>query len=67
MFRYTQFLLTLSAISCLPALAHDGSAAQHLLLGLDAGIITGTVIGFVAGAMSTVLFLKNKKESHRRK
>lgn len=51
-------ILLLFVVSCLPAVAHEGNAGEHLILGLDTGLVVGIVIGFSAGVGSTILYLR---------
>lgn len=53
-----QILMTLFFVSCLPVLAHDGTTGEHLILGLDTGLVVGLAIGFAAGVGSTIVYLK---------
>ena len=56
------FAVTLMiCVVLLPAFAHEGSSGQHLMLGLDAGFILGTAIGFGAGVFGTIAWMKRSK------
>ncbi|MBX9695719.1 MAG: hypothetical protein K2Z81_25265 [Cyanobacteria bacterium] len=48
---------------CLPVWAHEGTAGEHLILGLDTGMLIGMAIGFLAGIACTMLYFKNKSSS----
>ena len=53
------FLIAL-VFACIaaPCYAHEGTAGEHLILGLDAGLVVGTVLGFATGVLSTLFFTK---------
>jgi len=45
----------------MPAGAHEGTAGDHLLLGLDSGILFGFVIGFLSGIASCILAQRQQR------
>ncbi len=46
------------ALIAAPALAHDGTAGEHLIMGLDAGLVVGTALGFASGVLATLFFTR---------
>ena len=56
-------LLFILLISALPAQAHEGTNAEHLILGLDTGIVVGIACGFAAGVASTLIYLKQSRRN----
>jgi|AGTN01.2.fsa_nt_gi hypothetical protein len=59
----TRIVLALLLMSSLPVLAHDGTAGEHLILGIDTGLVVGIAIGFAAGVGSAILYLKKFTKS----
>ena len=56
----TLFMLALLFLIALPAIAHEGTMGDHLVLGFDTGIVLGIAIGFIAGVGATVIYFKNR-------
>lgn len=54
-------LLTTLVQNAQPALAHEGSAQEHLLLGFGAGEAVGLVFGLFVGGLTVLAFNKFKK------
>lgn len=44
----------------LPVSAHEGTAGEHLLLGMDTGLAIGLVVGFLSG-IAVVLFFAHRR------
>lgn len=55
------------AIIAAPVYAHEGNAGEHLILGLDTGLVVGTVLGFASGVLATLFVTKggNRPNSDR--
>lgn len=51
-------VVLVAAFIAAPVFAHDGSAGEHLIMGLDAGLVVGTAFGFASGVLATLFFTK---------
>lgn len=62
-----QILIALVLAMCAtPVFAHEGTAGEHLILGLDAGLVVGTALGFASGVLATLFFTKGGRQSSDR-
>ncbi len=60
--NYLILLITTFLCGC-PAMAHEGSNADHLAMGMGIGEVIGLVTGLLMGAGSVLLFVnyRNRK------
>lgn len=47
-------------LGILPGLAHEGSGAEHLVMGIGIGEVLGLILGIVIGAFSVLALAKYK-------
>ncbi len=57
--QYLLLLIT-TYFSVLPAMAHEGSNAEHLAMGMGLGEIVGLITGLVLGAGSVLFFVNHR-------
>jgi len=48
-------------LGVLPAMAHEGPAGEHLMMGIGIGEVIGLVVGLALGAVSVLAFIKYRK------